>query len=112
MLRAEPPPVIVHIVGGLVATAGHDRGRPAGRRQWLGPPDEAGFLTTAELDQALRAVPQNWPTPIIVLDVPAPTGHRETGDQLLLRNGFAADLFAMGATRAVVGGRAGGPDGS
>jgi hypothetical protein len=37
-----------------------------------------------------------------VLDVPAPTGHREVADQLLLSNCFAGDLFALGASRAVV----------
>ena len=103
VLRGEPPPVIVHIVGGVVATAGMTAVDLQDDGSGWGPLDEAGLLTTAKLDQALRAVPQNWPTPIIVLDIPAPTGHREAGDQLLLRNGFAADLFAMGSTRAVVG---------
>ena len=103
VLRGEPPPVIVHIVGGVVATAGVTAVDLQDDGSGWGPPDEAGLLTSAKLDQALRAVPQNWPTPIIVLDIPAPTGHREAGDQLLLRNGFAADLFAMGSTRAVVG---------
>ena len=37
-----------------------------------------------------------------MLDVPAPTGQREVADQLLLRNCFAADLFALGGSRAVV----------
>ncbi len=102
LLRAEPPPVIVHVVGGLVATAGLtavdlQTGTPA----W-GSPEETGLLTSADLDRALRAVSRDWPAPVVVLDVPAPTGHREIADQLLLRNCFAGDLFALGASRAVV----------
>ena len=31
-----------------------------------------------------------------------PTGHREIADHLLLRNCFAGDLFALGASRAIV----------
>lgn len=102
MLRADPPPVIVHVVGGLVATAGLTAvDLQAGTRGW-GSPDEIGFLTSADLDRALRTVSRDWPAPVVVLDVPAPTGHREIADQLLLRNCFAGDLFALGASRAVV----------
>ena len=102
MLRAEPPPVIVHVVGGLVATAGLTAvDLEAGPRGWSSP-DETGLLTSADLDRALRAVSRDWPAPVVVLDVPAPNGYREIADQLLLRNCFAADLFALGASRAVV----------
>jgi cellulose synthase operon protein C len=103
LLRSEPPPVIVHVVGGLVATAGTtavDLSDDAG--SWRAR-DETGLLTSADLDQALRVVPLDWPAPVVVLDVPVPNGRRETGDQLLLRNCFAGDLFALGGTRAVVG---------
>jgi hypothetical protein len=40
---------------------------------------------------------------VVVLDVPLPTGQREAADQLLLRNSFAADLFSLGGTPAVIG---------
>jgi hypothetical protein len=103
LLRAETPPVIVHIVGGLVATVGATAVDLQDDAWGWGAPDETGVLTSADLDHALRAVPRDWPAPVVVLDVPAPTGHREVADQLLLRNCFAADLFAMGGTRAVVG---------
>jgi hypothetical protein len=102
MLRAEPPPVIVHVVGGLVATAGLTAvDLQTGTHSW-GSADETGLLTSADLDRALRIVSRDWPAPVVVLDVPAPTGHREVADQLLLRNCFAGDLFALGASRAVV----------
>ena len=102
MLRAQPPPVIVHVVGGLVATAGLTAvDLQAGPRGWSST-DETGLLSAADLDRALRAVSRDWPAPVIVLDVPAPNGYREIADQLLLRNCFAGDLFALGASRAVV----------
>ncbi|HEX6519035.1 MAG TPA: hypothetical protein VF070_03355, partial [Streptosporangiaceae bacterium] len=102
LLRAELPPVIVHVIGGLVATAGLTAvDLQTGTSGW-GSPDETGLLTSADLDRALRTVSRDWPAPVIILDVPAPTGHREVADQLLLRNCFAGDLFALGASRAVV----------
>jgi tetratricopeptide (TPR) repeat protein len=102
LLRAKPPPVIVHVVGGLVATAGLTTvDLQTGTGGW-GSPDETGLLTSADLDRALRTVSRDWPAPVVVLDVPAPTGLREVADQLLLRNCFAGDLFALGASRAVV----------
>jgi hypothetical protein len=102
LLGAEPPPVIVHVVGGLVATAGLTAvDLQADTRSW-GAPGETGLLTPGDLDRALRTVSRNWPAPVVVLDVPAPTGHREVADQLLLRNCFAGSLFPLGASRAVV----------
>ena len=102
LLRVEPPPVIVHIVGGLVVRVGVTAIDLQEDAAGWGTFDTAGLLTVADLDHALRAVPRDWPAPVVVLDVPAPTGHREVADQMLLRNCFAADLFAMGGTRAVV----------
>jgi hypothetical protein len=103
LLRSEPPPVIVHVIGGLVATAGAIGIDLQGDTWGWSQAAEPGLLAAADLDQALRAVPPDWPAPVVVLDVPVPTGQREAADQLLLRNGFAADLFAMGGARAVVG---------
>jgi hypothetical protein len=42
-------------------------------------------------------------TPTVILDPPRPVDQIETARQLLLRNRFAADLIAAGATRAVLG---------
>jgi tetratricopeptide (TPR) repeat protein len=102
LLLASPPPVIVHVVGGLVATAGMTAVDLQASAPGWGSPDQAGLLTAADLDLALRAVSRDWPAPVVVLDVPAPSGLREIADQMLLRNSFAGDLFALGAARAVV----------
>ena len=102
MLRTEPPPVIVHIVGGLVARVGVTAIDLHGDSGGWGTFEATGLLTAADLDHAFRAVPRDWPAPVVVLDVPAPTGHREVADQMLLRNCLAAELFAMGGARAVV----------
>jgi peptidoglycan hydrolase-like protein with peptidoglycan-binding domain len=48
-------------------------------------------LTGIALD---RLIPRDLPTPLVVLDVPAP--------QLLLRNAFAAELSAVGTVRAIL----------
>ena len=103
LLGGDPAPVIVHVVGGLVAVAGTTAVDLQDDSGGWGSPDESGLLTSADLDQALRAVPPDWPAPVVVLDVPVPTGRREIADQLLLRNCFGADLFAMGGARAVLG---------
>ena len=102
LLRAEPPPVIVHVVGGLVARTGVTAIDLQDDARGWGAPVAACLLTAADLDHAFRVVPRDWPAPVVVLDVPAPTGQREVADQMLLRNCFAADLFALGGSRAVV----------
>jgi hypothetical protein len=102
-LNAQPPPVIVHVAGGLVAMRGAI-GIDLLEGSWGSSPSQAaGLFTPTDLDRALRAVPPNWPSPVVVLDVPLPTGQREAADQLLLRNSFAADLFSLGGTPAVIG---------
>lgn len=103
-LNGEPPPVVVHIVGGLVATSGAVGIDLLEGGAW-GPsrPGRAELFTATDLDRALRAVPPNWPSPVVVLEVPLPTGRREAADQLLLRNSFAAGLFAMGGTQEIIG---------
>jgi hypothetical protein len=102
-LNAQPPPVVVHVVGGMVATTGAI-GIDLLEGSWgSGLYQAAGLFTPTDLDRALRAAPPNWPSPVVVLDVPLPTGQREAADQLLLRNSFAADLFSLGGTPAVIG---------
>ena len=102
VLRREPPPVILHFVGGFVAAGG---GAAIDLQEsgsgWDGQ-DAVGLLGPADIDRALENVPPDWPAPIVVVDVPLPSGRREAADQLLLRNYFAAELFAMGGTRAVI----------
>jgi hypothetical protein len=96
LLRTSPPPMIVHITAGLMVSGGAialDLGAGDGT---------AGLVTALELDYALRRVTADWPAPVVVLDVPLPRGRRDAADQLLLRNGFAGDLFALGGARAVI----------
>jgi cellulose synthase operon protein C len=102
VLASEPPPVALHINAGIVATSGGVaidlQERTWG---WLAG-KEARLLTPPDVDRTLRLGPVDWPPPIVVLDVPRPTGQREAVDQLLLRNYFAAELYALGGARAVV----------
>jgi hypothetical protein len=101
LLRREPPPVVVHVAGSIVSTGGATAvDLSSSGFEWA---DQlASQLTAADLDRTLRAVPASWPSPIVVLEVPRPTGQLETLDQLLLRNCFAGDLFALGGARAVL----------
>jgi hypothetical protein len=99
LMRKNPPPVIVHVVGGVIETGGAvaidigDQSR--GQHE--------GLLGASDLDRALRSAPSNWPVPILILDIPGPSGQRETITQLLLRNAVAADIFALGGARTVIG---------
>ena len=103
LLRKAPTPVVVHIVARLVAIKGAVALDLQGSQWERSQRESPGFYTPTDLDRALQAVPPDWPAPVVVLDVPQPTGRRETAHQLLMRNGFAADLFAMGGARAVIG---------
>jgi hypothetical protein len=104
VMNSEPPPVVVHIVGGLVATSGSIGIDLLDAGAWgSGRHDQAELFMAMDLDRVLRAVPPNWPSPVVVLEVPLPNGRREAADQLLLRNSYAADLFALGGTQALIG---------
>ncbi|MGO9902613.1 MAG: hypothetical protein ACLP0J_23665 [Solirubrobacteraceae bacterium] len=99
LLRADPPPVIVHVVGGLVETGGAVAIAVAEPSQGK----DEGLLGASDVDRAFRSAASDWPAPILILDVPAPSGQRETVSQLLLRNALAADIFALGGARTVIG---------
>ena len=79
-----------------------DSNRPAGRRPGLGRPGRGLPADRRRSRSCLPGGPADWPAPVVVLDVPAPTGQREVADQMLPRDCFAADLFALGGSRAVV----------
>jgi hypothetical protein len=101
LLRREPPPVAVHVAGTIVSTGGATA-VDLSSSGFTRADQLASQVTAADLDRTLRAVPATWPSPIVVLEVPRPTGQLETLDQLLLRNCFAGDLFALGGARAVL----------
>lgn len=101
-LTAEPPPVVLHVVGGMLSSAGATAvDLHPGAWSWSSRA-KAAVLTASDIDRALDAVPPSWPVPVVVVDVPLATSRREAASQLLLRNGFAGDLFALGGVRAVV----------
>ncbi len=60
----------------------------------------AGRVTGPAFD---RLIPRTAPAPLVVLDPPVPAGRGEAVTQLRLRNGFAAELTAVGTVRAVLG---------
>lgn len=66
-----------------------------------------GYRTSDEysvtaLDSCLEAFPRESFRPLVILDIDSPYGFTETALQLLLRNAFAADLFALGHCPAVL----------
>jgi hypothetical protein len=66
-----------------------------------------GYRTSDEysvtaVDSVLEIFPRESFRPLVVLDIDSPNGFTETALQLLLRNAFAADLFALGHCPAVL----------
>jgi cellulose synthase operon protein C len=96
-------PVYVHLVANLV-----ERGGTVGLDLGASPqPLESGAkwtrgvrVTASALDGVLRGA---LPKPFVIIETPAPRNLYETANQLFLRNGFAAALFAFENARAVVG---------
>jgi hypothetical protein len=95
----EHPPAVLHLTVGLV----DHHGAPAidlleGVRGRAGAAI-AGRLTATAFE---RLIPRDVPSPLVVIDVPAPPAAHEVATQLLLRNWFAAELIAVGNCRALV----------
>jgi hypothetical protein len=63
--------------------------------------NEEGF-SASFLSFALSQLPAGEPRPLIILDPPRPPEDQETATQLLNRNWFANELFAMGNTGGVL----------
>jgi cellulose synthase operon protein C len=95
------PARVVHVTAALVEARGGGAeldfgGNPEG--VWA--EDQMGErLSSAALDRALRRMAS---PPILVLDIPAPSSNTEAIAQLLLRNAFAGELFALGNLDAVI----------
>jgi hypothetical protein len=83
---------------------GASGGRSGGRRSK--GDDTAGadelLVSPLDLDRAFRGVAPGVERPIVVLDAESPAGGTEAARQLLLRNAFAHELFALGNVPAVV----------
>jgi hypothetical protein len=98
----ELEPEIIHIVGGFRESADvgevhlflDDPGAYAEYSRQLA-------VSPSMLASMLRG-PATRPRPTVILETPAPPDHFGAALQLFLRNIFAADLFARGATEAVL----------
>jgi hypothetical protein len=104
---AERPVAIVHVTAGLVDALGTPSLDLRGDASGAFKPVGHGPLLSSAFDGLL---PQDLPTPLVILDVPAPSSSRETTAQLLLRNAFASQLSELGRLRAVIGIGLGSPD--
>jgi hypothetical protein len=60
------------------------------------------LFTASWMSLMLKSFPDNRQQPLVVLDVPRPSGITETVRQLLLRNYFATLLFDLGSTGGVI----------
>jgi len=59
-------------------------------------------LPVTALDHVLESFPRDEFRPLVILDVDRPRGLAETATSMLLRNVYAADLFALGRCPAVI----------
>ena len=59
-------------------------------------------LTPRRLDEFLRALPESDAKPLVILAPPLPKSPFEAALQLLMRNGFAAELFRLGHAPVVL----------
>jgi hypothetical protein len=80
---------------------GDDRAsRPAIKGESLDPRDVT--VSVSDLDRAFARLPAGVDPPLVVLEADGPVSPTEAGRQLLLRNLFANELFALGSVQAVV----------
>jgi peptidoglycan hydrolase-like protein with peptidoglycan-binding domain len=97
-------PTILHLSAGITISSGTlslDFGGDTGFTKSSRPRD-GEFFTATSLDRLIQANRRSAWGPIVVLDVPRPTGHFEAQRLLLLRNLFATDLFQLGGSSAVI----------
>jgi tetratricopeptide (TPR) repeat protein len=92
-------PAVIHIVSGFFSDGG-DVFLDLGRKDSA---PTGALLSAARLDSLLRGWPRHLMHPLIVLEAVRPPDPAERFRQLLLRNMFAAQLFANGKVRGVLG---------
>jgi hypothetical protein len=100
------PPVIVHLSGSLRESRGGVAWTFASG-EWA-PEAFSGSrfsdeLPVSSLDRMLSVFPRDLSRPVVILDVDRPPGGTESILYLLLRNAYAAELFALGGCSAVLG---------
>jgi hypothetical protein len=97
----ERPPAILHIEAGLLEDSGQPLLDLAGEWELSeSRASESDRYGASSLGSALASL---VPKPIVVLDPPAPRSGPELARQLLLRNAFASELYALGGARAMLG---------
>lgn len=100
------PPVIVHLSGSLRESRGGVAWTFASG-EWA-PEAFSGSrfsdeIPVSSLDRMLSVFPRELSRPMVILDVDRPPGGTESILYLLLRNAYAAELFALGGCAAVLG---------
>lgn len=98
MLRQRPP-AILHLTVGMVEHHGAPAVDLVEAARSKGRATTTGRLTATALE---RLIPRDLPTPLVIVDVTAPSTRHEASTQLLLRNWFAAEVMALGGVRALI----------
>lgn len=99
------PPVIVHLSGGLRESRGGVAWTFASG-EWA--PEAYGGsrfsdeIPVSSLNRMLSVFPRDLSRPLVILDADRPSGGTESIVYLLLRNAYAAELFALGGCSAVL----------
>lgn len=107
VVSAQPGrgPVLLHLSGSLRESGGGVAFTfLAGEWEsevWAG--SRSHELPVSAVHQILAALPRDAPRTVVVLDADRPAGITDTLVHLLLRNTFAAELFALGGCAAVIG---------
>jgi hypothetical protein len=91
-------PVVVHLCGSLRESSG-GVGFSFLASEW---DSRAWDLSVTALHGLLKAIDRAGARPVVVLDVNRPATITDAVSRLLLRNRFAADLFALGGAAAVL----------
>jgi hypothetical protein len=98
-------PAILHLSGGLRELGGGIAFTFLSG-EWhveaLSGEHDSDELPVTALDHVLESFPREEFRPLVILDVDRPRGAAETATSLLLRNVYAADLFALGRCPAVI----------
>jgi cellulose synthase operon protein C len=99
------PPVIVHLSGGLRESRGGVAWTFASG-EWAPEAFSGSRLSdeipVSSLDRMLSVFPRDLSRPLVILDADRPSGGTENIFYLLLRNAYAAELFALGGCSAVL----------
>jgi hypothetical protein len=99
------PPAIVHLSGGLRESRGgvawtFSSGEWASEA--FSGSRSSDEVPVSSMDRMLSVFPRDLSRPLVILDADRPSGGTESILSLLLRNAYAAGLFALGGCSAVL----------